>query len=64
MNPNRSVLHTAKNPIMNEKTEHVEVDCNFTREIVTTNFIHIESQLVDLPVKAIGKSNFKNHFTR
>lgn len=55
---NQSAIHIGKNPVLHERTKHIELDCHFTREKVMEGLIELSylptaEQLADLFTKAL-----------
>lgn len=55
---NDSALKLAANPVLHERTKHIEVDCHFTREkiqegIIETRGIRTSEQPVDMFTKPL-----------
>ena len=55
---NQSAIQIGKNPILHERTKHVEHDCHFTRDKVMEGLIELmytpsQKQLADLLTKAL-----------
>ena len=57
---NTSAIQIAADPVFHEHTKHIEVDCHYIREALTTNFISllyisIDLQVVDIFTKAMTR---------
>jgi len=38
---NQSVIHIGKNPVFHERTEHIKIDCHFTRDKVLEGLLQL-----------------------
>lgn len=61
---NKSALRMAHNPVLHDRTKHIEIDCHFTREKVMDGLLQLtylptSSQLADVFTKILPSSHFQ-----